>query len=87
MASVIAETEVNPAAISETRRHPWVTIQFGHNDQKPAKNISLAQYQENLIALAEEVKTVGGTPVCFYMFLSLFMSEGRKSAKLARKIC
>ncbi|KAK7966458.1 uncharacterized protein PG986_000735 [Apiospora aurea] len=29
----------------------WVTVQFGHNDQKPDKNISLAQYTTNLVSL------------------------------------
>ncbi|KAJ9134330.1 Rhamnogalacturonan acetylesterase RhgT [Pleurostoma richardsiae] len=41
----------------------YVTIQFGHNDQKPAANISLSQYQTNLENLAGEVKTAGGTPI------------------------
>jgi lysophospholipase L1-like esterase len=40
----------------------WVTIQFGHNDQKPAANISLSEYQTNLQNLAEEVKELGGHP-------------------------
>ncbi|KAK8004083.1 hypothetical protein PG989_003802 [Apiospora arundinis] len=33
----------------------WVTVQFGHNDQKPDKNISLPQYTTNLINLARSV--------------------------------
>lgn len=33
--------------------------QFGHNDQKPEKNISLDQYQANLANLAKEIKAVG----------------------------
>ncbi|KAI0123336.1 GDSL-like Lipase/Acylhydrolase [Xylariales sp. AK1849] len=41
----------------------WVTIQFGHNDQKPAANISLTQYQTNLQNLALDVKSHGGTPL------------------------
>ncbi|RYP51587.1 hypothetical protein DL768_003094 [Monosporascus sp. mg162] len=41
----------------------YVTIQFGHNDQKPDKGISLEQFQENLERLAEEVKGAGGTPI------------------------
>ncbi|CAJ2506564.1 Uu.00g006940.m01.CDS01 [Anthostomella pinea] len=46
-----------------TRRFDtYVTIQFGHNDQKPASNISLSQYQANLERLAREVKGIGGTP-------------------------
>ncbi|KAK2044900.1 SGNH hydrolase [Colletotrichum somersetense] len=41
----------------------YVTIQFGHNDQKPEKNISLGQYQTNLANLAGEVRALGATPV------------------------
>jgi lysophospholipase L1-like esterase len=36
---------------------------FGHNDQKAAANISLAQYQANLVTLAQQVSSVGGTPI------------------------
>ncbi|KAM0270610.1 hypothetical protein ACHAQH_009394 [Verticillium albo-atrum] len=41
----------------------YVTIQFGHNDQKPAKNITLDMYQENLGRLAGEIKALGATPI------------------------
>ncbi|KAK6218982.1 GDSL-like Lipase/Acylhydrolase [Colletotrichum tabaci] len=41
----------------------YVTIQFGHNDQKPEKNISLDQYQANLVNLAKEIKALGATPI------------------------
>ncbi|KAJ0154258.1 Rhamnogalacturonan acetylesterase RhgT [Colletotrichum tanaceti] len=41
----------------------YVTIQFGHNDQKPEKNISLDQYQANLVGLAQEIKALGATPI------------------------
>ncbi|KAK7710792.1 hypothetical protein SLS64_005697 [Diaporthe eres] len=40
-----------------------VTIQFGHNDQKEAANISLSQFQTNLENFAKEVKAAGGTPL------------------------
>jgi lysophospholipase L1-like esterase len=55
-------------AIKAVRDHvddyrPIVTIQFGHNDQKPDKNISLAQYKQNLIDMADQVKEAGGTPI------------------------
>lgn len=40
-----------------------MTIQFGHNDQKPAKNISLAQYGTNLGRLAADVRARGGRPL------------------------
>ncbi|ORY72174.1 SGNH hydrolase-type esterase domain-containing protein [Pseudomassariella vexata] len=41
----------------------YVTIQFGHNDQKAAANITMAQFQTNLENMAEEVKSLGGTPI------------------------
>ncbi|KAH9909541.1 SGNH hydrolase-type esterase domain-containing protein [Xylariomycetidae sp. FL2044] len=41
----------------------YVTIQFGHNDQKPEKGISLEQFQTNLENLAQEVKEAGATPI------------------------
>ncbi|GLA30324.1 hypothetical protein AnigIFM63326_008529 [Aspergillus niger] len=41
----------------------FVTIQFGHNDQKPAANISLAEYTSNLEQFAKDVKNAGGTPI------------------------
>ncbi|KXT13667.1 hypothetical protein AC579_4991 [Pseudocercospora musae] len=41
----------------------FVTIQFGHNDQKPAANISLDQYGSNLATFASEVVDAGGEPI------------------------
>ncbi|KAH6693665.1 SGNH hydrolase-type esterase domain-containing protein [Plectosphaerella plurivora] len=41
----------------------YVTIQFGHNDQKAEKNITLDDYQGNLERLAGEVRAAGGTPL------------------------
>ncbi|KAL6704020.1 hypothetical protein ACN47E_008871 [Coniothyrium glycines] len=42
---------------------PYVTIQFGHNDQKPEKNISMAQLTANLVRLVDEVRAVPGIPI------------------------
>jgi lysophospholipase L1-like esterase len=42
---------------------PFVTIQFGHNDQKPAANISLSQYASNLERFVAEVFDAGATPI------------------------
>ncbi|KAF7184978.1 Rhamnogalacturonan acetylesterase RhgT [Pseudocercospora fuligena] len=41
----------------------FVTIQFGHNDQKAAANISIDQYGENLAIFASEVVDAGGEPI------------------------
>lgn len=50
------------------RIHPGLTSlflvqQFGHNDQKPAKNISLADFSTNLSRFAQEVRSAKGTPI------------------------
>ncbi|KAI0392405.1 carbohydrate esterase family 12 protein [Xylariaceae sp. FL0594] len=39
----------------------YVTISFGHNDQKPQNNVSFDTYQQNLINFAKEVEELGGT--------------------------
>jgi len=41
----------------------YVTIQFGHNDQKGSNGVTLAQYEANLGRMAREVVKAGGTPV------------------------
>ncbi|ELQ42995.1 acetylesterase [Pyricularia oryzae Y34] len=40
----------------------FVTIQFGHNDQKEAAGISLDQFQRNLEDMVREVAGAGGVP-------------------------
>lgn len=49
----------------------YVTIQFGHNDQKSDKNISLEQFQTNLENLATEAREAGATPVGLPVFFTL----------------
>ncbi|KAJ3004663.1 hypothetical protein HKX48_001108 [Thoreauomyces humboldtii] len=41
---------------------PLVAMQWGHNDQKPAANITVAQYKANLAQFVVDVQTAGGTP-------------------------
>ncbi|GAW19430.1 hypothetical protein ANO14919_089170 [Xylariales sp. No.14919] len=41
----------------------YVTIQFGHNDQKTTSGVTLEQYQSNLAALAGEIWELGGIPI------------------------
>jgi lysophospholipase L1-like esterase len=43
--------------------NPFVTIQFGHNDQKATANISLSQYTKNLETFVTEVFNAGATPI------------------------
>ncbi|EPE27326.1 SGNH hydrolase [Glarea lozoyensis ATCC 20868] len=48
---------------AEGKYRPFVTISFGHNDQKPAANISLAQYSTNLRSLAQQILDLNATPI------------------------
>lgn len=41
----------------------YVTIQFGHNDQKDTSGVTLEQFQANLVNLASDVLSLGATPV------------------------
>ena len=40
-----------------------MTIQFGHNDQKPAANISIPEFTANLVRFVEDVRNVNATPI------------------------
>ncbi|KAL9113158.1 MAG: hypothetical protein Q9227_002770 [Pyrenula ochraceoflavens] len=48
---------------SQQAYQPFVTIQFGHNDQKKAANISIDQYTTNLENLAREARSAGAIPI------------------------
>ncbi|KAF2431329.1 SGNH hydrolase [Tothia fuscella] len=54
--------------ISETKKQSgsklvYVTLQFGHNDQKKDKGISLDAYKKNLRNMAQEVIQAKGKPI------------------------
>ncbi|KZL64046.1 gdsl-like lipase acylhydrolase [Colletotrichum incanum] len=70
--TVIAEVKANKDAFS-----PIVTIQFGHNDQKAAANISPEQFQTNLETLANEVTAAGGTTVLITSLTRRTFSGGK----------
>jgi lysophospholipase L1-like esterase len=48
---------------SKSAYTPYVTIQFGHNDQKVAANISVLQFTTNLETMVSDVRAAGGTPI------------------------
>ncbi|KAF2758850.1 lipolytic protein-like protein G-D-S-L family [Pseudovirgaria hyperparasitica] len=41
----------------------YVTIQFGHNDQKSTSGVTLDQFQTNLETFVKEVVSAGATPI------------------------
>ncbi|GIJ91250.1 hypothetical protein Asppvi_010215 [Aspergillus pseudoviridinutans] len=42
--------------------HPYVTIQFGHNDQKSTSGVSISQFTANLEKMVADVRSAGGSP-------------------------
>ncbi|KAJ5758496.1 SGNH hydrolase [Penicillium odoratum] len=42
---------------------PYVTIQFGHNDQKTTSGVTLAEYAINLENMTQAVLSAGGIPI------------------------
>lgn len=47
----------------ETQPNRFSNKQFGHNDQKPAKNISLPAFTTNLDTFAREILSLHATPI------------------------
>lgn len=54
---------INEAKTKTVDYTVYVTIQFGHNDQKPTSGVNLTQYSDNLEAFAREVSYVGAIPI------------------------
>jgi lysophospholipase L1-like esterase len=42
----------------------YVTIQFGHNDQKTNSGVTIDMFKTNLKKFADEASAAGATPVC-----------------------
>ena len=62
---------------------PYVTIQFGHNDQKAEKNISMADLTANLVKFADEARGVGATPIIVTSISRRKYSNGKVKEDLA----
>ncbi|EJT75795.1 hypothetical protein GGTG_05725 [Gaeumannomyces tritici R3-111a-1] len=65
------------AAAAAAEYGPVVTMQFGHNDQKPDKGISPDQFQGNLKRMAKEVLEAGGTPILITSLTRRTFSGGK----------
>ncbi|KAK7708224.1 hypothetical protein SLS57_009121 [Botryosphaeria dothidea] len=60
--------------------------QFGHNDQKTDKNISLAQYSANLAQFVADVRDAGGNPILVTpLSRRQYSSDGRINENLAEQ--
>ncbi|KAF2200640.1 SGNH hydrolase [Delitschia confertaspora ATCC 74209] len=55
----------------------YVTIQFGHNDQKETSGVSLAQYTTNLENFASEAAAAGAIPILLTPLTRRVFSNGK----------
>ncbi|KAF1361650.1 SGNH hydrolase [Lizonia empirigonia] len=63
----------------------YVTIQFGHNDQKPTSGVSLSAYKTNLASFASEAATAGATPILVTPLTRRGFSGGKVVENLANE--
>ncbi|KAF4305568.1 putative gdsl-like lipase acylhydrolase protein [Botryosphaeria dothidea] len=63
----------------------WVTIQFGHNDQKAAAGISLQEFSDNLAKFVDEVRDAGGYPILVSSLSRRGYEDGRVVENLANE--
>ncbi|KAH6620879.1 SGNH hydrolase-type esterase domain-containing protein [Chaetomium sp. MPI-SDFR-AT-0129] len=61
----------------------YVTIQFGHNDQKSTSGISMSSFQTNLQNMANQVKSAGGTPIILTSLSRRTFTDGKLDDSLA----
>jgi lysophospholipase L1-like esterase len=61
----------------------YVTIQFGHNDQKSTSGVTISQFQTNLQNLANQVKSAGGTPIILTSLTRRTFTNGKLDDSLA----
>ncbi|PBP16354.1 putative gdsl-like lipase acylhydrolase protein [Diplocarpon rosae] len=76
------------ASVKKARKlgySPFVTIQFGHNDQKEASNISIELFTHNLEIFSKDVIAAGGTPVLTTSLTRRAFSLGKVIENLAQQ--
>ncbi|KAL1595555.1 hypothetical protein SLS59_008192 [Nothophoma quercina] len=74
---------LSAAKTAASKYTPYVTIQFGHNDQKPEKNISMADLTANLVKFVDEARAVGATPILVTSLSRRKYSNGKVQESLA----
>ncbi|KAK4149811.1 SGNH hydrolase-type esterase domain-containing protein [Chaetomidium leptoderma] len=57
------ETVLSLVKNNKAKYKCYVTIQFGHNDQKSTSGVSISQFETNMQSMANQVKSAGGTPI------------------------
>ncbi|KAH7321229.1 SGNH hydrolase-type esterase domain-containing protein [Stachybotrys elegans] len=70
---------------NKSLHQPIVTIQFGHNDQKPANGVPLADFERNLGNMVDEVQAAGGTPVLITPLTRRSFKDGKVDESLVNE--
>ncbi|KAF1915890.1 SGNH hydrolase-type esterase domain-containing protein [Ampelomyces quisqualis] len=63
----------------------YVTIQFGHNDQKANSGVNLAQFATNLGVMTDEVVAAGATPILVSPLTRRTFKSGKVVENLANE--
>lgn len=63
----------------------YVTIQFGHNDQKAATGITITDFARNLGVFVDEVRNAGGEPILVSSLTRRVFSGGKVVQSLANE--
>ncbi|KAH7115878.1 SGNH hydrolase-type esterase domain-containing protein [Dendryphion nanum] len=63
----------------------YVTIQFGHNDQKNTSGVTMDQFKANLKRFANEAKSAGATPILVTSLTRRNFKDGKVVENLANE--
>ncbi|OCL08359.1 carbohydrate esterase family 12 protein [Glonium stellatum] len=78
-------TVLSQVASHKSSYNVYVTIQFGHNDQKNTSGITLEQYTTNLELFAQEAKVAGATPILVTPLTRRIFCNGKIVESLAEQ--
>ncbi|KAK4237188.1 SGNH hydrolase-type esterase domain-containing protein [Achaetomium macrosporum] len=77
------ETVLDLVKNNKAKYNCFVTIQFGHNDQKATSGVSISQFQTNLQNMAKQVDSAGGTPIILTSLTRRTFTNGTLDDSLA----
>ncbi|KAK3292031.1 SGNH hydrolase-type esterase domain-containing protein [Chaetomium fimeti] len=77
------ETVLSLVETNRGKHDCYVTIQFGHNDQKSNSGVGISQFQTNVENMANEVTAAGGTPIILTSLTRRTFSDGTLDDSLA----
>ncbi|KAJ4362833.1 hypothetical protein N0V95_001207 [Ascochyta clinopodiicola] len=76
---------INEIGSNKDDHRVYVTLQWGHNDQKANSGVTLADYKTNLATFAAEVSSAGATPILVTPLTRRTFSGGKVVENLANE--